>query len=166
MSTSWTNLLAILSATLAATGLCLNWWQMRKNNMQRRAEYLVNMRNKYMSDPEMLEIHYQIEYSKFEYKEFHGSPTERKLDKLLYFYESVARLRLMKNITDDDIGMFAYELLSVYRNEEVKKYLSFLDDSFAKRGFKLTPFRAFRQVGEQLKGQVCTVSVIKQESLE
>ena len=45
----------------------------------------------------MMEIYYKIEYGEFEYDEnFHQSDEEKKLDKLLGFFENIAKLYLMR----------------------------------------------------------------------
>jgi len=47
---------SIISGSLAAAGLFLNWWQLRKNGLQRRGEYISGLFGEYLKDPGLVEI--------------------------------------------------------------------------------------------------------------
>ncbi len=153
---SISDLLLAVSILIAALGLFLNFLQMKKNNLQKRAEFIINLYNQYASDSDMMEVYYKIEYGKFKYdKNFHQSDEEKKLDKLLGFFENIAKLYLMGNITLDDLKYVAYEFIVIYQNEFVQQYFQFLDGWFRQRGMKIKPYEAFRQVGKILKKEMC-----------
>jgi len=146
------DLLLVISILIAAVGLFLNFLQMRKNNLQKRAEYMINLYNQYASDSDMIDVYYEIEYGKFDYHEgFHQSSEEKKLDKLLGFFENIAKLYIMKNITLDDLKYVAYEFLVIYQDNSVKQYIQFLEQWFSQRGIKVKPYEAFQKVGKILE---------------
>ncbi|RLG27099.1 hypothetical protein DRN85_01100 [Methanosarcinales archaeon] len=149
------DLLLAASILIAAVGLFLNFLQMRKNNLQKRAEYMINLYNQYTSDPDMTDIYYKIEYGEFDYnEEFHQSSEEKKLDKLLGFFENIAKLYTMKNITLDDLKYSAYEFLVIYQDNSVKQYIRFLERWFSQRGIKVKPYEAFQKVGKILEKEM------------
>lgn len=160
---TWNNVISIgdllltLSILIASIGLFLNFLQMRKNNLQKRAEYMINLYNQYASDPDMIDIYYKIEYGEFYYnEEFHQSPEEKKLDKLLGFFENIAKLYIMKNITFtlDDLKYVAYEFLVIYQDKSVKQYLQFLEYWFSQRGITVKPYEAFQKTGKILEKEM------------
>lgn len=102
-----------------------------------------------------IDIYYKIEYGKFDYnEEFHESSEEKRLDKLLGFFENIAKLYIMKNITLDDLRYFAYEFLVIYQDNSVKQYIRFLEQWFSRRGIKIKPYEAFQKVGKILEKEV------------
>ncbi len=140
---------------LAVVGLFLTSYSIDRSNRQKRAEFLINLYHQYASDSDMSSIYYKIEYSIFEYDEsFHGSEEEKKLDKLLGFFENIAKLWDMGVITLDDLEIFAYEYRVVYRCKDVQAYLSFLDkwtsEQFDAQSKK---FVAFRKLGSVLENR-------------
>lgn len=146
------DLIQIAAILIAAFGLFLNLIQLRTGNRQKRAEYILNLYNQYISDDKMLEIYYKIEYQEFEYcNDFHRSEDERKLDKLLHFYDNIAKLHQLKNLTLEDLDYIAYNYLVIYQNSEIQKYLKFLDGWFKDRGLSQKPFSAFQVVGHLLE---------------
>ena len=146
------EILTIFSVLVAAIGLFLTFLQMRRADRQKRAEFVINMCNQYLSDSDMMSIHYEIEYDTFEYTEnFHQSPKEKQLDKLLLFFDNIAKLWQMRGITLKDVQIVAYHYLMVYQNKGVKEYLKFLDKWFKRRGVKFAQYAAFRELGKKLE---------------
>ncbi len=143
----------ILASLLLLTfvGLITNFVQMRKNLLQKRAEFLITLARDYLLDPDLIELYYQIDYEKFEFDEgMLQTDREKKLDKLLYVYENIARMYLMDNINKNDIKYFAYRFIRVYQNPEVKKYVAFLNEWYGKK-LSVKPFEAFQKVGPILE---------------
>jgi hypothetical protein len=105
-------------------------------------------------DSDVLEIYYKIEYGEFRYdNEFHRSEEEIKLDKLIDMYDNIAKLYQLGNFTLQDLSYVAYRYLRVYQDEDVRRYLSFLDGWYIQRGMKVKPFFAFREVGQILENE-------------
>jgi hypothetical protein len=143
----------ILASLLLLTfvGLVMNYFQMRKGIIQKRAEFLITLARDYLLDPDLIELYYQIDYEKFEFDEgMLQTDREKKLDKLLYIYENIARMYLMDNINKNDIRYFAYRFIRVYQNAEVKKYVAFLNEWYGKK-LSVKPFEAFQKVGPILE---------------
>ena len=146
------DLIQIIAILIAAIGLFLNFRQLRAGNRQKRAEYIINLHNQYASDKDNLDIYYKIEYDAFEYDEnFHKSEDEKKLDKLLDFYDNIAKLYKLNNFTLEDLDYVAYGYLVIYQNPSVTEYLGFLDNWYKRRGMRVRPFSAFRDVGQILE---------------
>jgi hypothetical protein len=143
----------ILASLLLLTfvGLVMNYLQMRKGVIQKRAEFLITLARDYLLDPDLIELYYLIDYEKFEFDEgMLQTDREKKLDKLLYIYENIARMYLMDNINKNDIKYFAYRFIRVYQNPEVKKYVAFLNEWYGKK-LSVKPFEAFQKVGPVLE---------------
>ena len=143
----------ILGSLLVLTffGLIMNYVQMRKSLVQKRAEFLITLARDYLLDPDLIELYYEIDYERFKYDEsVLQTDKEKKLDKLLYIYENIARMYVMDNINKSDIKYFAYRFIRVYQNEEVKKYVAFLNDWYGKK-LSVKPFEAFQKVGPILE---------------
>lgn len=143
----------ILASLLLLTfvGLVMNYFQMRKTITQKRAEFLITLARDYLLDPDLIELYYEIDYEKFEFDEgMLQTDREKKLDKLLYVYENIARMYVMDNINKNDIKYFAYRFIRVYQNPEVKKYVAFLNEWYGKK-LSVKPFEAFQKVGPILE---------------
>src|ERR1051326_4060499 len=122
------DVIAACSFLIAAVGLFLNWWQLRVGGIRKRAEFIVSVFNQYVTDPEAASILYDIEYKRFKYSErFHGSEDERKLDRLLNYYEKIATLFDMRIVTLADLELVKYDFIVAYKNAEVQKYFETLD---------------------------------------
>lgn len=148
----------ILFATLLAAivGLFLNLRHLRITTRQNRAKNLIDLYNTWKADKEVAKLYYEIEYSRFQYRaaEFHGNAgLEQPMDKLLGFFNNVARLYTMEVITLEDIKNFEWEFLAVYRNKGVQQYIAFIDDVARVRGVSSGPFDSFKKVGQILDEQ-------------
>ena len=102
-------------------------------------------------DEEMLSLFYEIEYNEFEYGDrFHHSNKEKLLDRLLRYFENIAYLWKNKNITLDDIQIFRYDILRVYKNPSVRKYLEFVKSWSESQNIKSMPYNTFVELGIKL----------------
>ncbi len=143
----------ILGSLLLLTfvGLIMNYIQMRKSLVQKRAEFLITLSRDYLLDADLVELYYEIDYERFKFDEsVLQTDQEKKLDKLLYIYENIARMYLMDNINKNDIRYFAYRFIRVYQNTEVKKYVALLNGWYGKK-LSVKPFEAFQKVGPILE---------------
>lgn len=151
---SVSDILSLVGIVIASVGLYLNAATMWRSNRQKRAEFIIEIKSTMFADSEMMDIYYRMEYGKFKYnKNFHGSNDERCLDELLGLLDNIAKLWIMGNVKIDDVGLIAYEYLMIYQNPEVKKYFTYLDDWFDKRGIAMIPFDALRKLGVVLEKQ-------------
>lgn len=130
----------------------LAWWQLKKGNIQSRAQFIVNLLTSHTNDPEALELLYRLEYQKWEYDEnsFPGSSDERALDKLLYCFEQISVLCEMGTITRRDLRLIEYDFLRVYSDAEVQKYFAFLDRTPHGLPTDQADFHAYRRVARKM----------------
>lgn len=148
------EILTIISISLAALGLFANYFQIRKANIQKRAEYIVKLYNDFVNDTDMIDIYYQLEYSDFDYNDnFHGSASEKNLDKLLGHFSNIGRLYFMGILKKKDLKFLEYEFLIIYQNRNIQNYLKFLDDWFKLREINDEKFEYLRKTGKLLESQ-------------
>jgi hypothetical protein len=159
MTTETTNMIqAIANIATALTFGAAAWqlWesnkQTRKSAVQKRSEYIIDLYNTFVNDKDMIDIYYKLEYSDFKYdNNFHGSETEKQLDKLLGHFSNIGRLYFAKILTREDLKFLEYEFLIIFQNKNIKAYLNFLDNWFKTRGIKDQKFDYFRQTGQLLE---------------
>jgi hypothetical protein len=117
-----------IGAALAAAGLWLNVQQSRRTNKQSRAALVSNTIREFSNDEDMRAIFYSIEYSEFQYEDdFHNSPEERKLDKVLVHFSNLALAWQAGLLTDTDIEPVTYFVRRLLRDKGVKQYLQFVE---------------------------------------
>jgi hypothetical protein len=79
------------SAVFAAIGLLLNFYQSRRANAQARAAVVAKYLKSFAEDKDIQRARYAIVYSQFLYTDdFHGSESERDIDKLLRHFLNIA----------------------------------------------------------------------------
>jgi hypothetical protein len=138
------------SFLIAAVGLFLNWWQLRAGGIRKRAEFIVSVFNQYITDPDSSQALYDIEYEKFKYgKRFHDSDEEKRLDRLLSYFEKIAALYHMDIITLDDLELVKYDFVRVFQDTNVQRYFETLDSYPAE--LEGGTFAGFRQVAKLLE---------------
>lgn len=143
------DIIAIAGLTFA---VLLAWNQLRISNIQARAQIVIDLFAQHISDPEGLDMLYQIEHKKWKFNKdsFPHSIEERSLDKLLYTFGQIATLFEMGTITRDDLTLIEYDFLRVYNDEEVKKYFSFLDNTPHNVPTDEGDFSSYRRVARSL----------------
>jgi hypothetical protein len=126
--------------------------QTRKSAIQKRSEYVIDLYNTFTNDKDMVKIYYKLEYSEFRYDDnFHGSQTEKQLDKLLGHFSNIGRLFNLGILTREDLKFLEYEFLVIYQNENIQEYLKFLDGWFKLRQINDKKFEYFRLTGQALE---------------
>lgn len=146
------DLIATIGLLLAAVGLFLNWSQMRKDSTWKRAEFIIHNFYQYLLDPDSADMFYRLEYGKFVYtRDFHGSPEEIKLDKLLRYFERIAALYEMGTISLADLALVEYEFSRINQDPAVQEYFAFLDDWSKQRRVKRNHFDSLRRVARLLE---------------
>lgn len=149
------EILQTIGVLVAASGLFLNWWQLRKNGLQRRAEYIVGLFAKYQEDPDAIEMFRRIDLDEEVFKKdsFHGSPDETKLDKLLLLFERIATVYEMGVLSDSDLDFMAYEFIRITDNRSVQAYFTWLDTWYRTRGIGEKSFAALRRTAPKLENR-------------
>ena len=130
---------------IAGAGLFLNWRQLKKDALQKRAEFIVLLFNQYITDAETSAMLYKLEYGQFSYTpSFHGSNDERALDRLLSYFEKIGAIYFMGTINLSDLELVRYDFLRVFTNEQIQSYLNKLDSLTAEIGVAGGSFAKYR----------------------
>jgi hypothetical protein len=147
------DLISACSFLIAAIGLFLNWWQLRAGGIRKRAEFIVSVFNQYVTDPLASDIYYEIEYGRFHYDKdkFHPSENERKLDRLLSYFEKIAALYEIGTITLHDLELVRYDFVRVHQNASVREYFKTLDRMPGLLGVEGGTYSNYRRVAALLE---------------
>jgi len=131
--------------------LLLTWLQLRANARLKRSEFIVSEIYRFLSDPDTLEIYYDIEYDRLRYpKHFHDSSHEKKIDKLLAYFERIGALFKLGTITLDEVRLVEYELLRVHNAVPIQQYFETMDHQSRALGHSGTQYSCFRALCKAL----------------
>lgn len=140
-----------LGALFAAGGLILNVLQSRRTNAQARATLVAKCIQEFSTDDEMRAAFYSIEYSEFKYSlDFHNSPEERKLDKLLIHFSNLALAWSAGLLTNKDIKPLQYHVRRILRNSDVKQYINFVEDWSDSADLGEHPYKTLSRLAKKL----------------
>jgi hypothetical protein len=144
------DLIQAAALLIAAAALVLTAIEMHRSTRQHRVQQIVELQNQFYADTDLMDVYYLIEYGDFRYEEdtFHDTPLEKNLDHLLVHFESIASLYEARVVSAKELDIVAYHYLVIYQNDEVRKYLAWLDAWSGDRGITESPFSRFRSVGE------------------
>jgi len=137
----------------AVIGLFFNFRQSRTRNRQKSIEYILTLVQQYGEERnELLDAYGAVESGQFMCDtSFHNSPRKKEIDALLEYYDTVARVYRAGQLRIADLEFMAYPFVTIYRNVEIRKYLTFLDESYARKGIRAKPFYAFRRIGRRME---------------
>lgn len=134
----------------AIIGIALTYRQIAESHKTQKASFFKDLYSTLYGDPDIRKIYYDIEYNKFIYdRAFCHSENERLMDHLLSFADLVCDLYAQGIITDHEMGFLKYEFSRIYKNENVRGYLDFLENFYPKTGADVQPFRSFRSYCER-----------------
>jgi hypothetical protein len=112
---------------VAIIGIFLTYRQIREGYKTQKAAFFKDLYSTIFADEDIRQAFYRIEYKKFVYpKEFHGSETEKLIDRLLGFMDLVCDLYAQGVITDHEMAFFNYHFTRVYDDSNIQGYLEFL----------------------------------------
>jgi hypothetical protein len=135
------NTLLLLAAVV---GIFLTYRQIQQTSKTQRATYFKDLYSMMFSDPDIRKAYQQVEYDKFVYDDtFHGSESEHSIDRLLSFADLVCYLYDNKMLTENEMRAFKYELLRVYTNVGIQRYLTFLEQFYFQNRTGTEPFQRF-----------------------
>jgi len=146
------DIITVVALLVAAVGFFLNFVQIRKDGLQKRAEHLMAIYKEYGSDPGVSAIYYKIQHQEFAFDSCFKDPAdERDLDELLYLYDQISKLYLMRVIGIKDIEVFAYDFVSVYADASVRRYLNSLAGDYRRYKLRVLPFGYFQKAVSELE---------------
>lgn len=133
------DFVAVIALVVAMTGAVVAVLTLLRNSRVQKAQFIANLTKDFFQDSDLRKFFYKIDYEKFRFDstklaEFKGSEDERHLDLLLYQYNMVGRLVRLRVVSQEDVEFLLFEMVQVFNNAEVKKYIAWLDTEFEKFG--------------------------------
>jgi len=137
--------------------LALNAAQTERQRKEQRVAQIVHLHERLYDDPDlqamyrMLERGWRYEPSAVPEQDGAGRGLEEQLDKLLGLFQVAAYLYRHDLLEVDELGLIAYEYLTVHQNPGVQDYLRLVEESNTYRGMDIQPVPDFRAVGDELQ---------------
>ncbi|MGN1196044.1 MAG: hypothetical protein ACI4TA_00400 [Acetatifactor sp.] len=146
------DITAIISVVLAIIGGVFAYYQWRKSNALRRAEYINELTEKIRTDKDIRDTVYILDYGdKWYCREFHKSgKKELRMDKTLSYFSYICYLKKQKIIYDKEFDFFRYEIKRILVNDQIQDYFYNLYHFANKNGEPIT-FKHLFDYGEELK---------------
>jgi hypothetical protein len=137
------DVLTLVGFTFTILGLVFAGFELRRNARVQKAQFLLDITERYFSDTDVRKFYYKLDYNKFtlDFNKLIGSDEERWLDSLLYTFDLIGRLVKMRAVTGKEVDVLAFQASRVLRNSEVVKYLNWLDGEYEREG-RPTPAHA------------------------
>jgi hypothetical protein len=160
------DLATVLAAILTGAGVLFALRELYRNTRVHRAQFLLETVSQYFGDMKVRQLFYDINYNRFRIsfldgqprtihwgeneseEPFHGSEGERLLDQLLYTLDAIGRVVRLGGLRRGDAMLFAFQSARVLeKNEEIQKYLDWLEDQRRVHGGgEVPPFQAAREL--------------------
>lgn len=133
------DFVAVLALVVAMTGAVVAVLTLLRNSRVQKAQFIANLTKDFFQDSDLRKFFYKIDYERFRFDpanvaEFKGSEDERYLDALLYQYNMVGRLVRLGVVSQEDMEFLLFEMVQVFKNADVKKYIAWLEGEFEKFG--------------------------------
>jgi hypothetical protein len=127
---------------LSIIGSAIAFWISRQQDRKlRAAEYVAKtweMWVEEMGDAEDMIIQGSLDCDKYWEKD------DGKLYTLLSFLEIICLMKKSRVISKDDLALYAYDIVIVHGNEEVRKYISKIDEELSKKRCRVKIFAESR----------------------
>jgi hypothetical protein len=126
------DFLTLFGFALTATSLFFAGVGLRRNARLQRAQYLLNITDRFFGDNDVRRFFYRLNYNQFVFdqEKFQHSDDERWLDSLLYTFDLIGRMVSMGILTINEVEIIAFQASRVLDNPEVKKYLDWLEPGY------------------------------------
>ena len=136
------GIIQIIGFFIAFVGIWIAIRQMNQTSKVNRTKFIYDLTNDLFHDDKLREFFYKIDYEKFNFdandekslEKFKGSDEERWLDALLYRYDLIGKMVRTKVIDMDEVEYILFEVIQVFKNKDVQKYLSWLDNEYDRHG--------------------------------
>ncbi len=142
-----------LSTIIAALGLFNNACQMKRSSKLMSSRIITDCLRRFVDDEDIQSAFYDIEYAIFSYDPltFHGSPSEKKVDKLLQNFASVALVWQAGLVSTQDLLPIHYYIQRIMSNQEIVSYLDFMSDWIRTNKVLNHPFSALTLLAKELE---------------
>lgn len=118
----------VLATLIAAAGLVLSALELRRTRKEKRLEQVQRLVER-LQTPELRDIYHEVERGEFRFP-FDQPHKEKEIDALLGEFDLIGNLYKNGLIEFNELELFAYQLLVVYQNPNVKKYLGAVQSTF------------------------------------
>lgn len=150
------DVLSLLTLVFTALGLWYANREIRRGVRDQRAQFLLELTERYFADNAVRKFYYDLENGKFSFdpsnlKKFEGTNEERCLDHLLYTFDVIGQVVRTESLTISEAQIFAFQASQVLKHPEVIKYLTWLDGYYAKQGLPVPAHEAAKFLVETLK---------------
>lgn len=146
------DITSVISVVLVIIGGVFAYYQWKKNNALRRAEYINELTEKIRTDKGIRDVVYWLDYNESWYgEEFHNSgKKELKMDKTLSYFSYICYLKKQKIIRDKEFDFFRYEIKRILVNRQIQNYFYNLYH-FSQKNEEPITFKHLFEYGEELK---------------
>jgi len=118
----------VVATLIAAAGLLLSALEIiRRTRKEKRLEQVQRLVER-LQTPELRDIYHEVERGEFRFP-FDDPHKEKKIDALLGEFDLVGNLYRNGLIEFRELELFAYQLLVVYQNPSIRKYLRAVQDT-------------------------------------
>jgi hypothetical protein len=126
------DILILFGFIFTIAGLIFTVREIGRNTRVQRAQFLLEITERYFGDPEVRKFYYKIDYDQFKFdrEKFLGTDEERWLDSLIYTFDIIGYLLRIGVLSKEEVSILAFQASQVLRNSEVIKYLKWLDDEY------------------------------------
>lgn len=130
-SVSVGDIINIILLFLTLMGLVFTMYQLIQAKTINRAQLVKELHLQMYSNDAIREIFYKIEWSDYSYidiGQYHGTIIEQQTDRMLSFFETICNMYYRGSLTKEDMQIFDYEMMRVFRHPSIREYLSFLEE--------------------------------------
>ena len=126
------DFLTLFGFALTVASLFFAGIGLRRTARVQRAQFLLNITDRYFTDTDVRRFFYRLNYERFQFdrQTFFESEDERHLDTLLYRFDLIGRMLEIGVVSVKEVEIMAFQASRVFDNAEVKKYLDFLDEDY------------------------------------
>lgn len=158
------DIITTLSVIVTAVGVWFAYDQLRRGVRQEHAQFLMELTERYFADDAVRKFYYELENGKFVFdpSTFAGSDQERWLDHLIYTFDVIGWAVRTESLTSSEAMIFAFQASQVLKNDEVVRYLAWLDEEYARQGRPVPAHKDAKDLVETLNN--CGQRKSKQQS--
>jgi|HubBroStandDraft_4_1064222.scaffolds.fasta_scaffold996480_1 hypothetical protein len=145
---SLSDIVAITAFVIATVTAILAYRQYRITVVTNRARFTLDFMQQWYSNTEIRKMYYRIDYQRwlFDPDSFRMSADEPAVDQILFMLDLVSHLLKLGVLSRSELSIIRFEAIAVLENEEVKKYLKWLDSEGENMG--IAPGSTYVHLGE------------------
>jgi uncharacterized membrane protein (DUF441 family) len=145
---SLSDIVAIIAFVVAAVTAILAYRQYRIIVVTNRARFALDFMQQWYANTKIREMYYRIDYEDwlFDPGSFPMSADEPAIDQILSMLDLVSHLLKLGILSRSELSIIKFEAIAVLENEEIQKYLKWLDSEGEKIG--IAPGSTYIHLGE------------------